>query len=303
MSATLPGTDRPGPAPGADRPELPGARPALRRGATRSGRWLPPAALLLAIVGGWEVWVRIRNTPDYILPAPSQIAAATGDAAPLLPGHLATTALETVLGLIVGAAVGAGVALLISAVPLARRTLQPLLVASQTIPMIILAPLFALWFGLGLTPKVLIVALITFFPVTVSTAAGLTSADDELVDLIRALGGSPRTVLRLVRIPAAVPSFFAGLRISAAYAVAGAVIGESVGGSSSGLGRFINRSRQAFLVDRVMVAVVIVALLSAALYALVGVLGRWATPWLRPSRATAPAVATPALPVITEVPR
>lgn len=273
--------------------------------------WLPPALLVGALIGGWEAWVRVRDTPDYILPAPSQIATAAIDAGHLLPAHLATTALETVLGLVAGAVLGAGVALFITAVPLARRTLQPLLVASQTIPMIILAPLLALWFGLGLTPKVVIVALITFFPVAVSTISGLASADDELVDLIRALGGSARTVLRQVRIPAAIPSFFAGLRISAAYAVAGAVIGESVGGSSSGLGRFINRSRQAFLVDRVMVAVVIVAGLSALLYGLAGVLGRWATPWVRPSGAigsdpVAPAhrtVAIPALPVVTEVPR
>ena len=165
--------------------------------------------------------------------------------------------------------------------PLARRLLEPLLVASQTIPMIVLAPLLVIWFGIGATPKIVVVALITFFPVAISTAAGLAGADPDLVELVRSMGARPGQVLRVVRVPAAIPSFFAGLRIAAAYAVAGAVIGELVAGDR-GLGVFINRSRSSFQVDRIFVAVVVVAVLSALLFAAVGVLARLASPWQRP---------------------
>lgn len=266
-------------------------------------RALPPLVLVAVLLGAWEAWVRIRRTPDYVLPAPSRVATTAVDSAHLLPRHLWATLAETVLGLGLGALVGAALALLVAAVPLARRSVGPVLVASQTIPMIVLAPLFLIWFGLGLTPKVVLVALITFFPVAVSTTAGLDGADDELVDLVRALGGGTATLLRVVRIPAAVPAFFAGLRISSAYAVAGAVIGEANGGDR-GLGVFINRSKQSFLVDRIFVAVAVIALLSAALYGLVGLLGRLAAPWQGAAGRPVALPATPSVPIAhPEVPR
>lgn len=253
----------------------------------------PPAVVVLAVLGLWEAAVRIRDTPPFVLPAPSRIAVAAVDAAPLLPRHVWATLLETVVGLTLGAAVGLAVALAVVSSSWVRRGLGPLLVASQTVPMVVLAPLFLLWFGIGLTPKILLVALITFFPVAVSTIAGLDSADEDLVELARALGARRPMVLRVIRIPGAVPSFFAGLRISAAYAVAGAVIGEANGGDR-GLGVFINRSKQSFLVDRIFVAVALVVVVSAGLYALVGLAGRLATPWRRavaadlsPSRSSA----------------
>ncbi|CAN5577179.1 MAG: ABC transporter permease [Iamia sp.] len=261
-----------------------------------AGRILPPAVALALLLLAWEAWVRIRDIPDFVLPPPSRVARTAIDSWHLLPEHLGTTFLETVLGLTAGALAGAGVALLIGGLTLARRSLGPLLVASQTIPMIVLAPLFAIVFGFGLTPKVVVVALVTFFPVAISTVAGLDGADDELVDLVRALGGGPATVLRVVRVPAAIPSFIAGLRISSAYAVAGAVIAEGAGGTQ-GLGFFITRSQASFRVDRIIVAVVVVAAMSAVLYGLVGLLGRLATPWQQADdHAVLPA--TPATPVI-----
>ena len=258
------------------------------------GRVLPPTLVVVALLVAWEAWVRLRHVPDYVLPPPSRVATTAADSWRLLPGHLGTTLLETVLGLLLGAAAGVAIALLVSGVPLARRSLGPLLVASQTIPMIVLAPLFAIVFGFGLTPKVVIVALVTFFPVAISTVAGLDGAEDELVDLVRALGGGTATVLRVVRLPAAIPSFVAGLRISSAYALAGAVIAEGTGGSQ-GLGFFITRSQASFRVDRIILAVVVVAVLSGLLYGLVGVLGRLAAPW---QRAGSRPLAAPALPSV-----
>lgn len=251
--------------------------PAERR---RGGllRRLAPVVLLLALLGVWQLWVSVADVAPYLVPAPSQIAAAFVDSRHLLWGHLLTTTTEALLGMAVGAVIGGLLAVAIASVGVLRRSLYPLLVVSQVIPIVVLAPLLVLWFGFGLTPKVVVVALIVFFPVVVSTVAGLTGVDREVVDLVRSMGGSRRQVLLTVLIPAAVPAFFAGLRISAAYAVAGAVIGELVG-AESGLGLFIDRSRASYQVDRIFVAVALIALLSMALFGLVALAARAASPW------------------------
>jgi ABC-type nitrate/sulfonate/bicarbonate transport system permease component len=150
---------------------------------------------------------------------------------------------------------------------------------SQTIPMIVLAPLLIIWFGFGLTPKIVVVALIGFFPIVVATTDALMRADPDMVGLVRSMGANRWQVLRHVLIPGATPAFFSGLQIAAAYAVTGAVVGEWIG-ASSGLGLFIERSRTSFQTDQVFVAVIVVALASLALFAAVHVAGRLASPWM-----------------------
>lgn len=241
-------------------------------------RLLPPVALLAAAIAIWQIVVQARNVPDYLVPSPAEIAHAAGDSWRTMLPHVGTTALEAGLGLLLGAAIGGLIAALIAAVPQVRQSLYPLLVVSQTIPMVVLAPLLVLWFGYGIVPKVVVVALIVFFPVVVSTVAALTGVDRELIALVRSMGASRGQVLRTILVPAAIPAFFAGLRISSAYAVAGAVVGEWVG-ASSGLGIFIDRARTSFRVDRIFVAVAVIALLSMAIFWLVGLLARLASPW------------------------
>ena len=256
--------------------------PASARARRLLAAWGPPLLMVAVLIGAWELWVVVRNSPPYVLPSPGRVAGAFGETAGLLPRHILCDRHRVAgRGWRRARSAGAAIAALLAGVPLARRLLEPLLVASQTIPMIVLAPLLVIWFGIGATPKIVVVALITFFPVAVSTAAGLAGADPDLVELVRSMGARPGQVLRVVRVPAAIPSFFAGLRIAAAYAVAGAVIGELVAGDR-GLGVFINRSRSSFQVDRIFVAVVVVAVLSALLFAAVGVLARLASPWQRP---------------------
>lgn len=240
--------------------------------------WGPPLGLLMTSVVVWELAVRVLGTPAYILPAPTQVAAAAGEVANLLPDDVLTTMTEALLGIITGATVGVGLAVAIWSSTLVRRVLYPVLVGSQTVPMIVLAPLLVLWFGLGLTPKVIVVALIAVFPVAVSTVSGLESADPEQVDLLRSMGADRRDIMRIILIPTALPGFFAGLRIAAAYAVAGAVIAEWVG-ASSGLGLFITRSQASFRVDRVFVGVIVIAVLSVLLFLAVHALARMASPW------------------------
>jgi len=251
---------------------------AARRATEAITRFLPAALLLGALVVGWELWVAIRRTEPFVLPAPSRVWRAFLDNRHLLGEHTITTMYEAVLGLGAGAGAGVALAVLIASVPIARQVLYPIVVASQTVPMIVLAPLLVLWFGFGLTPKIVVVALITFFPVAISTAGGLMGADREFVDLFRSMGASRRNVLRHVLIPHAIPSFFDGLRIATAYAVAGAVIAEWTG-AEKGLGIFISRSQASFRVDQIFVAIAIVALLSTVLFLAVGGLARLASPW------------------------
>ena len=253
----------------------------LRR--LRVGHWLPPALLIAVLLLAWELGVRIFETPAYILPPPSQIVTAFGEVRGLLAGHTVTTLTEALVGIVAGAVAGVALAVAVWAVPMFRRLAYPLLVASQTVPMIVLAPLLVLWFGFGLTPKVVVVALIAVFPVAISTVQGLASADREQIDLLRSMGADRRDILRLVLVPGATPAFFAGLRIASAYAIAGAVIGEWVG-ASSGLGLFLTRSQTSFRVDRVFVGVAVITALSVALFGIVDLLSRVAAPWQRVER-------------------
>lgn len=251
----------------------------LRHGGVQS---LPAILLLVSLVAGWEAWVRVADLKPYLLPAPSRIWDAFLEVRGTLPGHTRTTFNESVAGLAAAAGVGVSLAIVIASVPLVRRAIYPILVVSQTIPMIVLAPLLVIWFGFGFMPKVLVVALVGFFPIVVSTADGLiTGADREMVALVRSMGGTRLQILRIVRIPAALPSFFAGLKIAAAYAVTGAVIGEWVGSTSgSGLGILISRSQASYRVDRIFVAIAVISLLSIAFFAAVQLAARLSTPWM-----------------------
>ncbi len=244
----------------------------------KAGQYGPPAALLVGLLVVWEVLVRLLDVPKWLLPAPTQIVIAGVEAAPLLGPHIAQTMTETLLGLALALATGLFLAFAVDLSATLRRALYPLLVASQTIPILALAPLLIIWFGYDILPKVLVVALVCFFPVAVGTADGLRAADPELINLLRAMGASRRQIFTKVRVPAALPAFFSGLKIAVTYSVIGAIIGEWVG-ASVGLGIFMARSSKSFLTDRVFAAIVITSLLSIGLFATVKLLERAALPW------------------------
>lgn len=241
-------------------------------------RYVAPLVLFGALLLAWEAAPRALSTPRWMLPTPTDIARATVEVRDVLPAQIRTTLTEAMIGLAAAATSGLVVALAIAGSAFVRRLLYPLLVISQNIPLIVLAPLLAVWFGFGMLPKVLIVALVGFFPIAIATADALVHADPELLDLLRTMGASRWQVLRIVRLPGAIPAFFAGLRISATYAIFGAVIGEWVG-ARAGLGLFITRSQTAYRTDRVFVAVIVIAAISMALFALVQVAERLAMPW------------------------
>lgn len=241
-------------------------------------RWLPPAGLLLGVLVAWEVLVRLLDVPAYLLPAPSEVGAVLVSDAGVVAGHAAATAGTALLGLALGTVTGVTLAVVMAGSSAARSALYPLVVVSQSIPMVVLAPLFVVWFGFGLLPRVLVVALVAFFPVAVATVGGLLAADRDQVDLLRAMGAGRGEVTRHVLVPGALPSLLTGLKVAASYAMFGAVVGEWIG-ASVGLGLYLERSRASFATDQMFAAVVVIAVVSVTLVGLVFVVERMVLPW------------------------
>ncbi len=238
-------------------------------------RPLITAAVLLAV---WQAVVTLTGAPRYILPPPLAVAEALHRQAPLLLRHGATTAAEILLGLGLGVALGGASALALASFRAARRWLLPLLVVSQAIPVFALAPLLVLWLGYGLASKVAMATLIIYFPVTTALFDGLRRTDPGWLDLARTMGASRRAVLWQVRLPAALPAFGSGLRVAAAVAPIGAVVGEWVG-SSSGLGYLMLHANARMQIDLLFAALAVLGAFALALYAAVDALVRWALPW------------------------
>jgi ABC-type nitrate/sulfonate/bicarbonate transport system permease component len=247
-------------------------------------RWGPPLLLVAALLIVWEGYCRLAGISPVVLPAPTRIVeqlwAFRGEAV----RHTVPTLAETAVGLALSVVVSVAAAVLMDRFATVRRALQPLLVASQTIPVVAIAPLLVLWFGFGLAPKIFIVVLVTFFPVTVALLDGFAAATGESADLLRSFGASRSQVFRKLRWPAALPSFFTGLRIAATYGVIGAVFGEYVG-AYEGLGIWMQLSQNAFRTDLVFAAILLSAVLSVALFGLVVVVERLVIPWYASSRA------------------
>lgn len=227
------------------------------------------------------VWylVTLRSGLEaFVLPSPGQVLLAAWETRVRLQGAIGTTMLETILGLVVALVLGVAIAAAMDLFSIVRRALYPILIASQTVQILAIAPLLIIWFGFGLLPKVIIVVLICFFPLAVSTADGLASADPDLIALFRAMGASRGQIWRIVRLPSALPAFFSGLRIAVTYSVVGATIGEWVGGSQ-GLGLYMLRSKNALATDQVFVAIVITTGISIGLFALIYFIERSVLPW------------------------
>ena len=249
-------------------------------------RLWPPVAVVVAILAAWELYVRAAGVDPIVLPSPSRIVGALVEYRGLAVRHALPTLAETLIGYTVSVVSAVTVAVVMDQLAPVRRALYPLLVALQTIPIIAVAPLMIIWFGFGLLPKVLVIVLVTFFPIVVALLDGFAGADPAAVDLLRTMGATDRQVFLKVRLPTAIPSFFTGLRISITYAVIGAVFGEYVG-AFDGLGIWMQLSKNAFRTDLVFVAILITALLSVALFAAVGFLERLVIPWYREARSAA----------------
>jgi ABC-type nitrate/sulfonate/bicarbonate transport system permease component len=249
-------------------------------------RFGPPVILVGAILLVWEAWCRIAGVSSVVLPAPSRIIEALWVAREDAIRHTLPTLGETVVGLAVSIGFAVAAAVAMDRFEIVRRAVEPVLVASQTIPVVAIAPLLVIWFGFDLAPKVLVVVLVTFFPIVVALLAGFGATPADATDLMQSLGATRNQAFSKLRWPGALPSLFTGLRIAVTYGVIGAVFGEYVG-AYEGLGIWMQLSQNAFRVDLVFGAILLTAVLSLALFGLVVLAERLLIPWHAASRRSA----------------
>ncbi len=239
-----------------------------------------PAVFLAAIVGLWELASRFTDVPVYILPAPSAIVERLVRSWPLLWEHSIVTLTEIGIGFAVGVALGLALAIPIAYSTIFRNTIYPLIVASQAVPKIAIAPLMVLWLGFDIMPKIVVTALMVFFPVTVTAAEGFSSVDRNLLDLLRSVHASPAQIFFKIRFPHALPQIFSGLKIGITLAVVGAVVGEWVG-ADSGLGYLLVYANTLLDSTLLFASLILLIAIGVVLFVIVGVLERLLLPWHR----------------------
>ena len=243
----------------------------------------PAIVLTLALLALWELYVRTRQVSAQILPSPIAIVQALMNNWSIIYDNTLQTLLETVLGLTLAALLGLLLAITLDISSWMRRAVYPLLITSQTIPIIALAPLLLIWIGYDIRPKLIVVTLYCFFPIAVATVDGLASAEPELIKLLHSMRATRWQILRLVRLPGAMPAFFSGLRIPAAYTVIGATFGEYVG-AEKGLGIYMQKAANSFATINVFSAILVTTILSLLLFGLVSLIERIALPWYHGSK-------------------
>jgi putative hydroxymethylpyrimidine transport system permease protein len=242
------------------------------------GPFLRGAVTLGVVLAVWQAVVWVTGVPHFILPSPPRVAATLVDRAPLIGWHALRTASEIVLGLVIGTVLGCASALLLAQSRPARRWLLPLLVVSQAIPVFALAPVLVLWLGYGLASKIAMTTLVIFFPVASAFYDGLRRTETGWLDLARTMDATRWRTLRYIRLPAALPALGSGLRVAAAVAPIGAVVGEWVG-ASAGLGFLMLHANARMQTDLMFAALAVLAAVAVALYAAVDALLRRMLPW------------------------
>ena len=232
-------------------------------------RNLPSVAAVAALLLIWQLVCSLELIPSFMLPSPLEVMQAFVSEFPLLLENSVITLQEAFIGLILGVSVGFAVAVLMDTFAFLYKAFYPLLIITQTIPSVAIAPLLVLWFGFEMTPKIVLIVISTFFPVTVGLLDGFRSADKDAIGLLRSMGANRIKVFRYIKFPSALPQLFSGLRIAAAYSVVGAVISEWLGGFG-GLGVYMTRVKKAFAFDKMFAVIFLISAISLALMALVG---------------------------------
>jgi putative hydroxymethylpyrimidine transport system permease protein len=241
-------------------------------------RYGPAILIMFGGVGLWQLILPLSHVPAYLLPTPSEIAADMVTDWPVLEPALFVTFREILLGFVISVAAGVGLAVLLHLLVVVRRAVYPVLIGSQTIPIIVLAPVLVILLGYGIAPKLVMVALVCFFPIVVNGIDGLRSVDEELIRMMRTLNASRWAIFRRVEFPAALPSIFSGMRIAATFASVGAVFGEW-SGSNQGLGYVMLAATPNLLTARIFAAIVLLTVIALALFGAVSLLERIFVPW------------------------
>ncbi len=231
----------------------------------------------------WEILSDTGIVPSYMLPSPLDVIRALFTDRIMILSHAGVTLLEAVYGLLIGVMLAFFIATLMDRVPLLYRAFYPLMVITQTIPTIAIAPLLVLWMGFGMMPKITLVVITTFFPITVGLLEGFGSVDQDAIALMRSMGASEMDIFRHVKFPEAIPYFFSGLKVSASYAVVAAVISEWLGGFV-GLGVYMTRVKKAYAFDKMFAVILFIIVISLALMGIVNLLRDWSMPWYKAER-------------------
>jgi putative hydroxymethylpyrimidine transport system permease protein len=248
---------------------------------------LPPALLVAALAGIWELYVDSGSESSFVLPAPHSIAAAMWDNAGLLAANLKPTAEEVGLGILLALLLGFVLAVLIHFSPILRRAFYPLAIGSQAVPIAVIAPLLVFWWGFGMFPKLVVIVMICFFPVFVTTVDGLAATDPDQLKLLRTLDASRWQAFRLAELPTALPAAISGARIALAVGVIGAYIAESQTASSgthAGLGHEINADLTALQTPRAYAAAIVLFVFAIACFYALALAERRLAPWASRSR-------------------
>jgi ABC-type nitrate/sulfonate/bicarbonate transport system permease component len=228
----------------------------------------------------WETIVRIYHIAPWILPSPSLILISLYQQKTILWMHTKITLLETSIGFIIAIILSFFLAFLMDSILWIKKSLYPLLVITQTIPIITIAPLLVIWFGYDLAPKIFVVILVCFFPITINLLQGLESADPETISLLKIMGANRFQMFHYIKLPSALPGIFSGLKISATYSIMGAVIGEWLG-AKSGLGEYMRRSMRSFSVANTFASILVITILSFVFLAIIQGIEYWKMPWSR----------------------
>lgn len=239
--------------------------------------WRPIMVLLLLFIS-WEIIAKFVEIPVWVLPTPSSIILEGINNWANFQPHFSSTVSLSILGFFVGCGFGLITAVLLHLIPVLRESLYPLLIVSQNIPIIVLAPLLVIWFGFGLLPKMIVITLVCFFPVTIATLDGFRQTAPELKHYFEMAGASRIQMFRKLEFPYALPSIFSGLKISATYSVMGAVISEWLG-AKAGVGVFMTLASSSFRTDRVFVAIFSIVILSLIFFLVIILLERWIIKW------------------------
>ncbi|NGP08566.1 ABC transporter permease [Rhodococcus sp. 14C212] len=246
-------------------------------------RAAPAVLVVAALTVGWQLYVTLSGIRPQVLPSPARVLGQGWAHRDDIAGHAWSTLQVTLVGFAVSLVVAWFLAIVVDFSPWLRRALVPLFVVSQTLPIIAIAPLMIIWFGFGLLPKILVIALATFFPMAIGLIEGFAAADREAGALLRSMGASRWQEFLYVRLPSALPRFFTALRIGVTYAVVGAVFAEYVG-ATSGLGIYMSTQKNSFRTDLVLAAVLVTAVVSLALYLLTYAVERVVAPWAQTTR-------------------
>ncbi len=245
---------------------------------SKSANWLPPGLIIAASLGLWQGLVKLLEVPRWLLPSPWDIARELVRSRGLLTEHAWVTLEEVLLGFALALAVGIWLAAGIAYSRMLERAVYPIVIASQTIPVIAIAPLLLIWVGPETTSKVIVVALISFFPIVVNMVDGLKSVDPDTVNMMRTLGASRWQLFTKVQVPTSLPFLFSGIKVAIVVSVIGAVVGEWVG-ARAGLGHLMRISGPLFLTARVFAAIVVLSLMAIALFIVVAVMERYILHW------------------------